>query len=134
MSLLYSLWFQILLASVLMYPIFTLLQLINDIEYDRISEVLTGLHSHLESNKSNFEIYLFPNPATDFLSVKLLFFNSLVNVSEYHLLDLAGSEIKKRTLERKENEIDISNFKEGQYLFQIKNENELITKSFTIEK
>jgi|TARA_B110000495_G_scaffold174852_1_gene165206 hypothetical protein len=58
----------------------------------------------------------------------LLFFNSLVNVSEYHLLDLAGSEIKKRTLERKENEIDISNFKEGQYLFQIKNENELITK------
>lgn len=128
MSLLYSLWFQILLASVLMYPIFTLLQLINDIEYDRISEVLTGLHSHLESNKSNFEIYLFPNPATDFLSVKLLFFNSLVNVSEYHLLDLAGSEIKKRTLERKENEIDISNFKEGQYLFQIKNENELITK------
>ena len=128
MSLPYSYWLRILLANVLMFLLFTLLRLIYVIEYDRTSEVLTGLHSHLESNKSNFEIYLFPNPATDFLSVKLLFFNSLVNVSEYHLLDLAGSEIKKRTLERKENEIDISNFKEGQYLFQIKNENELITK------
>ena len=40
--------------------------------------------------------------------------------------------MKKGILEHKEN--DLSDFKEGQYLIQIKNENDLITKSFSIVK
>jgi len=62
----------------------------------------------------------------------ILDFNSLNKSSSFSILNLAGSEVKKGRLEHKEN--DLSDFKEGQYLIQIKNENDLITKSFSFVK
>ncbi len=76
--------------------------------------------SSITENNNNFKIY--PNPVTNYLSIK-----NVNNNFKYTITDLTG-----RTLQKGENQtqINVSNFKSGNYILLVETSNKLIYRQF----
>jgi subtilisin-like proprotein convertase family protein len=79
---------------------------------------------------NDFNIVMYPNPATDVVSIK---FNNIPRL-EVTLFDLLGRKVLSKMLRKDNNGIDVSNLASGTYIVQIKNDNnEKIIKNLIVE-
>ncbi|MFT4782056.1 MAG: subtilisin-like proprotein convertase family protein [Pseudohongiellaceae bacterium] len=79
---------------------------------------------------NNLSIALYPNPATDVVSIK---FNNISQL-EVTLFDVLSRKVLSKTLRKDNNDIDVSKLAAGTYMVQMKNEkNEILTKNLIIE-
>jgi subtilisin-like proprotein convertase family protein len=79
---------------------------------------------------NDFNIVMYPNPATDVVSIK---FNNIPQL-EVTLFDLLGRKVLSKMLQKDNNGIDVSNLASGTYIVQMKNDNnEKIIKNLIIE-
>ncbi|MDD2675073.1 MAG: M4 family metallopeptidase [Flavobacterium sp.] len=67
---------------------------------------------------------LYPNPVESVLNVSM----NVTNKATYRIYNMIGQEIKTGNLT--ENEINVSNFKSGVYIFEVKDEEKTVTKKF----
>lgn len=67
---------------------------------------------------------LYPNPVESILNVSM----NVTNKATYRIYNMIGQEIKTGNLT--ENEINVSNFKSGVYIFEVKDEEKTVTKKF----
>ncbi|MFH6969977.1 M4 family metallopeptidase [Flavobacterium petrolei] len=67
---------------------------------------------------------LYPNPVESVLNVSM----NVTNKATYRIYNMIGQEIKTGNLT--ENEINVSNFKSGVYIFEVKDEEKIVTKKF----
>jgi subtilisin-like proprotein convertase family protein len=79
---------------------------------------------------NDFNIVMYPNPATDVVSIQ---FNNIPQL-EVTLFDLLGRKVLSKMLQKDNNGIDVSNLASGTYIVQMKNDNnEKIIKNLIIE-
>ncbi|WP_299126979.1 T9SS type A sorting domain-containing protein [uncultured Winogradskyella sp.] len=73
------------------------------------------------------EFSISPNPAKDKLNLKLNSFSAILNLEVY---DVLGKRIYKKSINRLETSIDVSNWKSGVYLVRVSNDETTQTKRF----
>tara|TARA_B110000902_G_scaffold199346_1_gene226300 strand:+ start:2335 stop:3159 length:825 start_codon:yes stop_codon:yes gene_type:complete len=79
---------------------------------------------------NDFNIVMYPNPATNVVSIK---FNNTPQL-EVTLFDLLGRKVLSKMLQKDHNDIDVSKLAAGTYMVQMKNEkNEILIKNLIIE-
>jgi subtilisin-like proprotein convertase family protein len=79
---------------------------------------------------NDFNVVMYPNPATDVISIK---FNNIPQL-EVTLFDLLGRKVLSKMLRKDNKGIDVSNLASGTYIVQMKNDNnEKIIKNLIIE-
>jgi subtilisin-like proprotein convertase family protein len=79
---------------------------------------------------NDFNIVMYPNPATNVVSIK---FNNTPQL-EVTLFDLLGRKVLSKMLQKDNNGIDVSNLASGNYIVQMKNDNnEKIIKNLIVE-
>lgn len=71
---------------------------------------------------------LYPNPVESILNVSMNVSMNVTNKATYRIYNMIGQEIKTGNLT--ENEINVSNFKSGVYIFEVKDEEKTVTKKF----
>jgi hypothetical protein len=82
-----------------------------------------------EQQYSSFGFEIFPNPATDYLSIEL----SLDNNGEIQIFDIMGRKILSKSIETNE-KISISNIPNGTYLVILKTSKNIKTKKLIINR
>jgi subtilisin-like proprotein convertase family protein len=94
-------------------------------------EYCSGEREVLETQTfNNLSIAMYPNPATDVVSIK---FNNISQL-EVTLFDVLSRKVLFKTLRKDNNDIDVSKLAAGTYMVQMKNEkNEILTKNLIIE-
>jgi subtilisin-like proprotein convertase family protein len=94
-------------------------------------EYCSGEDEVLETQTFNdLDIVMYPNPATDVVSIK---FNNIPQL-EVTLFDLLGRKVLSKMLRKDNKGIDVSKLAAGTYMVQIKNEkNEKIIKNLIID-
>ena len=70
----------------------------------------------IENSKSNEDIKMYPNPATD-----VLFFNNLSSDYDVTIYDIRGSLVKRVQINKSDNSISIESLKSGMYFVQFVN-------------
>jgi subtilisin-like proprotein convertase family protein len=79
---------------------------------------------------NSLDIVMYPNPATDVVLIK---FNNILQL-EVTLFDVLGRKVLSKTLQKDNNDIDVSKLAAGTYMVQMKNENnEKIIKNLIID-
>jgi len=73
---------------------------------------------------------IFPNPATNLLNIHL---NKAPNNNELVITDILGKEVIKESLSNIDNTIDISTWKKGVYLYNLKNNEEAMEGKFEVQ-
>ncbi len=95
---------------------------------------VTNCAKSAEQETWNDDISIFPNPATDYISI---FINSSENIyTQMEIYNYAGELVCKKALIAKENEfnIHINNWANGVYFIRFNNDIETKTKSFVIKR
>lgn len=80
-----------------------------------------------EVNSENDGIEIFPNPANSIVNIK----NSKSHINAIELYDTAGRILKSEKINKKETQIDVSNYQVGTYLIKILTKNGSIVKKLT---
>jgi subtilisin-like proprotein convertase family protein len=94
------------------------------IEYCSGEEVLTV------QKFNEYNIVMYPNPATEAVSIKF----DTINELEVTLFDVLGRKVLSQLIVKDNNSIDVSKLAAGTYMVQMKNEkNEILTKNLIIE-
>jgi len=70
----------------------------------------------IENSKSNEDIKMYPNPATD-----VLFFNNFSSDYDVTIYDIRGSLVKRVQINKSDNSISIESLKSGMYFVQFVN-------------
>jgi plastocyanin len=78
--------------------------------------IIVSISTGIPESQSQMNISVYPNPASDFITVKT---NSGFQSSPYFITDLAGRQVLSGKLNSEENFIEISKFEKGIYLFQV---------------
>lgn len=91
---------------------------------------------HISEQDGNFNVLLYPNPANDFMYMRL---NGLAsNRIEYRITDLQGRIVASEVNFNFDNNgsllIPTTNFDRGIYLIQVNNGKEVVTRKFTVIK
>lgn len=68
-----------------------------------------------ESNFENDDVEIFPNPTNSIVNIK----NSKSSIKSIELYDTAGRILKAEKVNKKEIQIDISNYQIGTYLIKV---------------
>jgi plastocyanin len=78
--------------------------------------IIVGTPTGVEENMGQTDISIFPNPAIDFITVKVS--NNLIG-NQYFLTDQNGSQMLTGKIDSETTSINISQFRNGIYLFQV---------------
>jgi hypothetical protein len=87
----------------------------------------TNVISVKENFSVNFKAGIFPNPAKNFVNIDLA--KTPVEKLELTVLDIEGKLIEERELTAKTNQIDISKYLAGAYVFYLRSQGELVYSS-----
>jgi len=79
------------------------------------------------------EIFIFPNPTTDFVNVNMVGHESESSQSSYQLYDLQGRLLKQDTVTQTETQINVTDLRAAIYLLQVYSDNKIL-KTFKIVK
>ncbi|QBN19616.1 T9SS type A sorting domain-containing protein [Flavobacterium nackdongense] len=96
-------------------------------------EAITTLSSEENSIQPRTEIFIFPNPTTDYININMDGYEPQSTRQAYQLYDLQGRLIKQETISQSETQIDVTNLSSAIYLLQVYNENKIL-KTFKIVK
>ena len=93
----------------------------------------TTLSTTENSNEPKTEMFVFPNPTTDFVSISMDGYESALGQRSYQLYDLQGRLLKQDVLIQMETQINVSDLRASIYLLQVSNNNRIL-KTFKIVK
>jgi hypothetical protein len=113
-------------------PVITLARMLNDQDTSDTpaNEMLSGSRTATESG--NYIINIFPNPATDFINIKM---NRQVESRCFMLIsDIQGKAISARELTDMETTFPCNNLPAGKYIITLKSEDGLLNESFKMVK
>lgn len=79
------------------------------------------------------EIFIFPNPTTDYVNISMKGFESGSGQQSYQLYDLKGRLLKQDAIDQTETQINLSNLSSSIYILQVSSNNKNL-KSFKIIK
>lgn len=78
--------------------------------------IIVNTSTGIKENQSQINISVYPNPASDFITVKA---NIDLSSSPYSIIDQAGRQVLTGKLNSEVTFIEISQFEKGIYLFQV---------------
>jgi plastocyanin len=78
--------------------------------------IIVGTPTGIDESPGQVDISIFPNPAIDFITVKVS--NNLIG-TQYFLTDQNGSQMLTGKIDSETTSINISQFRNGIYLFQV---------------
>jgi|GEM_PF-2566434 len=113
-------------------PVITLARMLNDQDTSDApaGEMLSSSRTATEAG--NYIITIFPNPATDFINIKM---NRQVDSRCFMLIsDIQGKAISARELTDMETTVPCYNFPAGKYIITLKSEDGLLNESFKMIK
>jgi hypothetical protein len=100
----------------------------NGMKVGTITSTTTGIPDFSERAE---EILLYPNPASEKISVLL---NSASANTNFTIYDIAGKIITSGVIRDRQTEINTSEFKNGSYILQVRSENARLSKKFMIAR
>jgi hypothetical protein len=94
-------------------------------------KVFPGVSLGIDANPSNESIKIYPNPATNKITLDLSQLKDLHNIISIY--DIQGQLILQELINEKQTDINISNFAKGLYVIKIHNEKQRIVSKFVKE-
>lgn len=96
-------------------------------------ELSITLSTEENSIQPKAEIFIFPNPTTDYVSINMEGYESDSRQRSYQLYDLQGRLLKQDTVIQTETQINVTDLRSAIYLLQVYVENKVL-KTFKIVK
>jgi len=96
-------------------------------------ESINTLSNEEIDGEPKIEIFIFPNPTTDFVNVNMVGHESVSSQSSYQLYDLQGRLLKQDTVTQTETQINVTDLRAAIYLLQVYSDNKIL-KTFKIVK
>jgi len=96
-------------------------------------ELSTTLSTEEEGVEPKTEIFIFPNPTTDYINIRTDGYESESGQRSYQLYDLQGRLLQQDAISQNEMQIDVTNLRAAIYLLQVHSENKIL-KTFKIVK
>jgi hypothetical protein len=96
-------------------------------------EVNKTLSTTENSVEPKVEIFIFPNPTTDFVSIYMEGYKPESSQRSYQLYDLQGRLLKQDAVTQSETQIDVTNLRAAIYLLQVCGNNKILN-TFKIVK
>jgi len=100
------------------------------IQHEEVSQTLITPENSVEPKA---EIYIFPNPTTDFVNINIKGLEFENEVPFYQLYDFQGRLIKQDTINQNETQISLNDLSSSIYILQVYVENKVL-KTFKILK
>jgi hypothetical protein len=100
------------------------------IQHEEISQTLATKGNAVEPKT---EIFIFPNPTTDFVNINMEGFESENGTRSYQLYDYQGRLLKQNTINQAETQINLSDLSSSIYILTVYNNNKVL-KTFKILK
>lgn len=100
------------------------------IQFAELSNTLSTTENSIEPTA---EIFIFPNPTTDFVTVDLKGYILENGQQSYQLYDLQGRILKQNTINQTETQIDLNDLSSSIYMLQVYVDNKVL-KTFKIVK
>lgn len=96
-------------------------------------ELSITLSTEENSTEPKAEIFIFPNPTTDYVSINMEGYESDGRQRSYQLYDLQGRLLKQDTVIQTETQINVTDLRSAIYLLQVYVDNKVL-KTFKIVK
>jgi hypothetical protein len=100
------------------------------IQHDELEETLTAPENSIELKT---EIFIFPNPTTDFVTINMEGLEFESGLKTYQLYDIQGRILKQNTINQTETQINLTNLSSSIYILQVYVNNKVL-KTFKIIK
>lgn len=100
------------------------------IQHEESSETLSTLENTIEPK---IEMFIFPNPTTDFVTLNTQALSFENEPQSYQLFDLQGRLLLQNTIKQTETQINLSNFNTAVYILRVYANNKVL-KTFKILK
>ena len=85
--------------------------------------------SGIEQLESVNELNIYPNPANDFIDIETTGISDFQN-SYFSIFDITGNLVTKEKMIQNKTRIDLSEFPNGLYLIQVRNNGKMFSKKF----
>jgi len=100
------------------------------IQQEELSQTLDTTENSIEPKA---EIFIFPNPTIDYVTVNMEGFEFETGPRSYQLYDLQGRLLKQNTINQNETQIDLNDLSSSIYILQVYANNKIL-KTFKILK
>lgn len=88
------------------------------------------LHTGISTQKANYSIFIYPNPASENLYIQ---FPEPESNLQLNVFDVSGKQVGSFTLTPQSNKINVSSFEKGIYFYKSSSENSSYTGKFIVE-
>lgn len=100
------------------------------IQQGELSQTLDTTENSVEPKA---EIFIFPNPTTDYVTINMEGFEFESGLRSYQLYDIQGRFLKQNTINQNETQIDLNDLSSSIYILQVYVDNKIL-KTFKIIK
>ncbi len=100
------------------------------IQQGELSQTLDTTENSVEPK---VEIFIFPNPTTDYVTINMEGFEFESGLRSYQLYDIQGRFLKQNTINQNETQIDLNDLSSSIYILQVYVDNKIL-KTFKIIK
>ena len=97
----------------------------------RILKTINGGGVGIEENTANNSIQIYPNPASDFITIDLQNINNEVKLNIYNVM---GDLLRSENISKNHQTLNIQNLADGMYVASIESNNKIITQKFIIQR